>query len=118
MSRIYEQHDAAFSQVSAFVVLKSGERVATIAFKIGNAVTAYVHWIGVEMVRGVANGGGYDRRSAACGTAARKIPDDVTGREPDQGASRLAFVDALHDRDGRDWQARLRDAGFTVLQAV
>ena len=34
MTDIYEQHDKAFSRVSAFVILDSkGERVATVAIK-------------------------------------------------------------------------------------
>ena len=33
MPNIYEQHEAAFGNVSAFVIAKDGKRVATIAFK-------------------------------------------------------------------------------------
>lgn len=117
MSSIYDQHDRAFRNVAAFVIVKDGERVATIAFKFGNAVTAYVHWIGVEMVKATANGGGYDRKSAACGSAAKRIPDDIRGTERRPG-DREAFIDALHDTDGRRWDDRLRDVGFSVFQAV
>ena len=117
MTCIYDQHRSAFANVSAYVVLKDGDRVATVAFKFGASVTAYVHWIGVEMQKGRAGGGGYDRQSAAVAASVRKIPDDVTGRAGDAEA-RAAFIDASHDRDGRHWNDRLRDAGFTVLQAV
>lgn len=117
MSDIYDQHSAAFRNVSAYVILKDGARVATVAFKFGTSVTAFVHWFGVEMTKGRAGGGGYDRQSAAVDAAARKIPDDVTGRAGDAEA-RQAFVDASHDRDGRHWYQRLEAAGFTVLQAV
>ena len=62
MSDIYEQHKAAFSNVSAFVIVKGGERVATIAFKFprdgAGRLFAYVHWLGEEMIRGYASGGG------------------------------------------------------------
>jgi hypothetical protein len=73
MTSIYDQHDNAFTNVAAFVIAKDGKRVATIAFKFGNAVTAYVHWLGEPMVRGIARGGGYDRKSAACSDAARAL---------------------------------------------
>jgi hypothetical protein len=123
MSDIYDQHRAAFANVSAYVVLKDGERVASIAFKFGTTVTAYVHWFGVEMVRGRAGGGGYDRQSAAIADACRKISlsDREDKHRDDLGApvtDRAEFVDASHDRDGRHWDQRLRDAGFVVFQAV
>ena len=74
---IYDQHRAAFSNVSAYVVMHGGERVATVAIKYprdgAGRLYAYVHWLGVPMVRGFAGGGGYDKRSAACASAARKL---------------------------------------------
>lgn len=119
MTAIYEQHRAAFANVSAFVVLRDGERVATIAFKFGGAVTAYVHWIGLEMTRATAKGGGYDRQSAACRSSALKITTDgefTSDRRPDL---RCEFIEALDDGErGAGWERCLRDAGFTVLQAV
>lgn len=56
MTDIYDLHSKAFARVSAYVVLdKSGERVATVAFKFpadgAGRLYAYVHWIGVPMVR-------------------------------------------------------------------
>lgn len=83
MTTVYEQHDAAFKQVSAFVITDSkGERVATIAFKFpkdgAGRLYAYVHWIGVPMVRGHANGYGYDKKSAAVESAIPKINHPAT----------------------------------------
>src|SRR4051812_8286161 len=80
MADIYDQHKAAFANVSAFVVLKDGERVATVAIKFprdgAGRLYAYVHWIGLEMVRGSATGYGYDKRSAAVSSAAGKLAAD------------------------------------------
>ncbi len=119
MTDIYAQHRAAFAQVEAFepvVVLKNGERVATIAFKFprdgAGRLYAYVHWLGLEMVRGYAGGGGYDKRSAACADAARKL--DMRN----SATKRIAFRDALAKDDGYGWQQNLEADGFTVLQAV
>jgi hypothetical protein len=119
---IYEQHDAAFANVAAFVIAKDGEKVATIAFKLprdgASRLYAYVHWLGVAMVRGYAGGYGYDKRSAACSDAAGKMIK--LPRDPDEsrGVGFHAFRMALFADDGDDWDRRLRDAGFDVLRAV
>lgn len=116
MANIYDQHTAAFNRVSAYVVLRNGERVATVAFKFpadgAGRLYAYVHWIGTEMTRGSASGYGYDKRSAACANAVSKrvwAADD----EP-----ALWFARALATDGGSEWDRRLRDAGFVVLQAM
>lgn len=120
MSDIYEQHRAAFANVSAYVVMSGADRVATVAFKFGGAVTAYVHWIGDTMTRGRAGGGGYDRQSAACRDATRKA--DAVGRydgeDVEKDAMRAKFRAAMLADDGHDWRRRLEDAGFKVFSAV
>jgi len=117
MANIYSQHAVHFSAVEAYVILKDGERVATIAFKHprdgAGRLYAYVHWLGLEMVRGHASGYGYDKRSAACADAVTE--EMVRGGD---GRDFLDFCDALVKDDGRRWDQRLRDAGFDVLQAV
>jgi len=122
MSDIYNQHSAAFRDVSAFIVLdRSGERVATIALKFprdgAGRLYAYVHWLGVPMVRGFASGGGYDKRSAAIASAARKIPAACrAANEPQEDWK--AFVERACRDDGHSWESNLMGAGFRVLQAV
>lgn len=124
MADIYDQHDAAFRQVSAFVIMKGKERVATVALKYpadgAGRLYAYVQWLGIEMVRGHASGGGYDKRSAAVAVAARKMTDPKMedGRPLPMANNYRGFIAALLPDDGRYWDQRLRDAGFTVLQAV
>lgn len=124
-STIYKQHDSAFNRVSAYVIARNGERVATIAFKYpadgAGRLYAYVHWLGLPMVRGFAGGYGYDKRSAACASAAKHIvapdPQDRTTWERDKEA-RESFVAAIAKDGGQTWESCLRDAGFTVWQAV
>lgn len=126
MSDIYEQHAAAFNRVSAFVILKGAERVATVAIKFpadsAGRLYAYVHYFGHRMFRGFANGGGYDKRSAAVSAAACWLPlacsDDATYLEPAQIETRKDFRNALENVGGQDWTRALEQAGFTVLQAV
>lgn len=117
MTDIYRQHDASFSAVSAYVIAKDGKRVATVAFKFprdgAGRLLAYVHFLGLKMVRGWASGGGYDKRSAACADAARRINN--TGGD---GEAFLPFYTALAKDDGYGWDRNLRDAGFDVWQAV
>ena len=118
MPDIYEQHAAAFANVAAYVIMRDGERVATIAFKFSRdgagRLYAYVHWLGLPMVRGFANGYGYDKRSAACSAAVRKIM--VPSGEDHGDVSR--FCTALAHDDGAYWDSNLHNAGFIVLQAV
>lgn len=125
MPDIYDQHAKAFARVEAHVILKDGECVATIAFKFpadgAGRLWAYVHWIGLEMVRGYAGGYGYDKRTAACSAAAYKLPlglDAKTGCEADPTHAYHDFRRALSMDGGNTWDRQLRDAGFTILQAV
>jgi hypothetical protein len=124
MSKIYEQHDAAFANVSAYIIVKNGERIAKVAFKYprdgAGRLYAYVHVFGTEMVRGFAGGYGYDKASAAVENACSKL--GVT--EP--GHLRSAWMDTVeafrdpinHGGDGIYWNDRLRAAGFDVWQVV
>jgi len=113
---IYRQHDAAFRQTSAYIIAKDGARVATVALKHGTAVTAYVHLFGVEMVKGIARGGGYDRASAAVATAIGKIR--ASGDDTAVNAHRIALRLAVAGMDAGDWRRELERQGFTVWQAV
>ncbi len=130
MARIYDQHDKAFASVSAFVVVKDGKRVATVAIKFprdgASRLYAYLHWMGIEMVRGWAGGYGYDKRSAAVLDASARLPeldhdtygDGTPHHSEEERASYDAFRRALSGHDGLDWDRKLRDAGFEVWQAV
>lgn len=118
MTDIYDQHKAAFASVSAYVVTKGDDLIATVAFKFaksGTRTTVYLHIHGAQMVRAYANGGGYDKASAAMFTAiGRVVAEDGDIRT----IQRLgAFRDAVTD-NGQHWDNALRHAGFTVLQAV
>lgn len=115
---VYTQHDAAFANVAAYVILHNGERVASIAFKFprdgAGRLYVYVHWFGTEMVRGFAGGYGYDKQSAACVNAAKKLSHTGNG----DADALCDFSVALQKDDGSRWYDQLRKAGFDVLQAV
>jgi hypothetical protein len=121
---IYKQHEAAFKNVSAYVITDAtGERVATIAFKFaasGLRTTCYMHWLGSPMVRGSASGGGYDKASAAAWAASQTIKTgNAVNAAPDGEKMNafIAFISAIKDQ-GRHWDQDLKAAGFNVLQAV
>lgn len=115
---IYDQHYSAFANVSAYVILSKGEKVATIAFKFprdgAGRLYAYVHWLGVQMQRGFAGGYGYDKRTAAVQAACKKIewPIDLGTLGPED------FDNAIASADGEHWDSALIKAGFEVMQAV
>lgn len=118
MSDIYDQHKAAFAHVSAYVVMKGDDRVATVAFKFaksGTRTTCYLHVIGAQMVRAYANGGGYDKCSAAVHSALSR----VVAHDGDIRTIQIlgAVRDAVTD-NGSSWDQDLRRAGFAVWQAV
>jgi hypothetical protein len=122
MTDIYAQHDKTFASVSAYVILKDGERVATIALKFpkdgAGRLYAYVHWLGLPMVRGHAGGYGYDKRSAAIANAVNKAIETIAIDPEDVNLPRTTFFRELRADGGEYWDSRLTKAGFTVLQAV
>lgn len=119
MTDIYTQHYKAFINVSAWVILKDGKRVATVAVKFpkdgAGRVYAYVHWLGVPMVRGFVHGYGYGKPTAAIANAVKPFLKSAPG---DGNASQGAFGLILTQDEGKDWTYALENAGFTVMQAV
>ena len=117
-TKVFEQYDKAFQNVSAYVVMKDGSVAATVTFKSpkdgAGRLWAYVHFIGLSMVRGFANGYGYDKRSAAIENAIRAYGQHNTpslnGFDP--------FLKALARTDGTQWANSLRSAGFAVFQVI
>lgn len=121
--RIYSQFDAAFAHVAAYVVIDptNGACVAKVAIKRGASglrTTAFVHWLGIPMVKGVANGGGYDKDSASVASAARKAVGSYSCAPGPHANSVRAFFHTCELDGGKRWDDAVRDAGFTVIQAV
>ena len=125
MSNIYDQHRAAFDNVSAFVILRGRNVVGTVALKFprdgAGRLYAYVHFHGAPMVRGYAGGYGYDKRTAAVEDAFKKIdPANLGAYHSDSTRAECArFVNAINGaKDGQDWCRSLENAGYAVVQAV
>lgn len=123
MTKVYNQFDGAFRHVSAYAILHNGEYVARISMKHGASVVAYVHWIGAEMARGTAGGGGYDKATAAIEHAAAKMPSDwrpsfARGTIQDVADVYQAFRAALSHDDGAGWARHLERAGFFICNVI
>ena len=122
MASIYDQHDKAFSQVSAYVIAKDGKKVGTIAFRFprdgASRLWCYLRVSGFRMVRGYAGGYGYDKASAAAASAARGLRDPKINEFGQDDALLLEIAGILDRDDGYGWDRNLREVGFDVWQAV
>lgn len=131
--KTYDQQRKHFADHSASAILMDGEHVASITIKYpkdgAGRLYAYVHWLGTEMQRGHANGGGYDKASAAISVAARQylidfdksLPSDVDSFNANARKPHLAqcmFWEYLKKDDGESWESALRSAGFTVCRII
>lgn len=116
---IYDQHDAAFSGVSAYVITRDNEAVGKIAFKYPRdgmgRLYAYVHFYGHEMVRGFASGCGYDKRAAAIEDAMKKLK-----KQKDLNNDAMCLWSHLQDcgSRGKDFRREVNEAGYDIFQAV
>lgn len=123
-SDIYDLHQKAFARVSAYVVTdaRTGECVAKIAFKFpadgAGRLYAYVHWLGLPMVRGFAGGYGYDKRSAAVADASDKAIKTIKLPPEDVDMRHATFFRELATDGGEQWDSRLHRCEFRVIQAV
>lgn len=118
MSNVYDQHQQHTRRTGAAAILHNGQHVANITFAFpadgAGRLYAYVHWIGTRMVRGSANGYGYDKRTAAVASAARKHLENWDKSEIP--TNECMFWEAIKVDQGQEWHDRLRDAGFQVCQ--
>ncbi len=115
---VYDQHRAHNARTGAFAILLKGTYVASVsmAYPRDNAgrLYAYVHWIGTEMVRGIANRYGYDKRTRAVASAACKR---LKGWSREGSSSKeCQFWEHLALDDGKEWTDQLRACGFSICQ--
>lgn len=118
---IRAEFERATQDLRAWLVQKDGETVAKIVVKYGGrtsphglTVRAFVHVIGLPMVRGIARGGGYDMKSAAILSACGHITYNLRSTAYEQNISTTcADFRALKD-NGYDVPRQLRDMGYQV----
>ena len=113
---VYEAFNTATQAFTAVALVRDGQAVGRVVIKHGGAsVTAYVQVWGIDMARGRATGGGYDKASAAVSAAV----DSMTAASSNPEASRCADVIKSCDFDsGYGWERVLSDAGFTIARVI
>lgn len=121
---IYREFENATRDLTAWAVMKGADCVAKIVVKYGGrtsphglTVRAYVHVLGVPMVRGIARGGGYDMRTASVAQACKVIaPRD--GKAVDaMTAATMQDFGKLVDQ-GYDIPHQLRELGYDVVAVL
>lgn len=116
-TKIYDQYQTAFNGLSAYAILnKKGVIIGKVAFKRGNCrVTAYTHIYGLEMTKGIANGGGYDMCSAACQNGFNKMSRNNIDKEAGRYLNSICL--ALQD-DGQHWDRALLSIGYNAVSIL
>lgn len=124
--RIYDRHDKATAGIEAFCLVDGGQLIGRLTIRgratsQGRTVRAWLHVIGLPMVEGVANGGGYDMASAALEDAAGKLPNISSSVDEASAATmaNLAKVRKAFTTIGSGRYDNLKaDAGFQMFRAI
>lgn len=114
---IYEQFDSALQHLSAYAIFSGADPVGRVVFKraaSGCRTTCFLQVWGETMIKGVANGGGYDKDSASFIKAAEKLLADGGDQT---AARRVASMKEVAD-NGRSWKDQLRVLGYTVQHVI
>ena len=117
---IYREQERITADLSAWSITKNGEQVARIVVKYGGrrspnglTVRAFVHVLGVPMVRGIARGGGYDMKSAAIVSAVQHL-DYLDDERSDLAINgNVNAFRSLQD-NGHDIPHQLQTMGYVV----
>lgn len=131
-SAIRTEFDRVTADDNAWAIFKGSEPVAKVFIRYGGrsspnglTVRAFVHVLGLPMVRGISRGGGYDMKSAAVISACEHLPDSKPSHIPGIGdvllcgneAQAVTSLQAIKDA-GHTWDQQLTAMGFTVFQVV
>lgn len=121
---VYEAHNKI--PYSAYAITYKGEHMGLITLKYprdgAGRLYCFIHVFGVNMVRGWADGYGYDKKGCALTDAVAYLPTGADNPEI-RGAETLnAFHTALDEFDGaQGWEtavSRLRDNGVELFRAL
>jgi len=126
---VYNWSARAFRGVRAWVIVEkySGKHIANVSMKYpqdgSGRLYVYLHIIGLDMVRGSAAGGGYDKGSAAMEKATEAVKAPAfelleNERYCTIDRHRRTIADTMAKNGGWAWQDRIEAAGYAVFQAV
>ena len=120
---LYAAQRKAVKNSQIYILLDGQNVVAKLSFhyNASNTGCTCFLWVrGCGISKGIAKGGGYDRRSAAAMKAAQKMAqlDEVYLRIVGYAETRAQILKALDEDSGMTWDRRAEDAGFMVIQAI
>ena len=130
MSDNYDQQNALYAaqrkavkNSAVYVVMDGLSVVAKLSFHYNatnTGCTCFLFVRGCGISKGVAKGGGYDRKSHAAMKAAQKMAplDEVYSRIEGYAEMRAKIQKALDQNNGTTWDRHLEDAGLAVIQAI
>ena len=110
-----DQHEKAFKNVSAYVIIKNGVCLARINIKHGVAVQAFITTKHSKYYKGKASGGGYDKKMASIADAASKLKADNDTLTIDEYKILDSIVNGYNN--GLSIYQSLPD-DFTVINAI
>lgn len=118
MSKIYDQFDAAFSNVSAWAILRDGKHVGRVVVKFGASATAFVHFTGSEMAKGRAGGGGYHKETEAVREAIAKLQPLKADAKRGELITLAQREEIAEGPNGSTWSTILGRAGFELAAVI
>lgn len=124
--RIYDRHEKATAGIEAFCLMDGEQLIGRLTIRgratnQGRTVRAWLHVLGIPMVEGVANGGGYDMASAAVEDAAGKLPNISSSVDEASAATieNLAKIRKAFTGIGGGRYDNLKPgAGFSMFRAI
>lgn len=121
---VYQKFDSAFSNVSAYVILKDGEHVANITLKYPKdgmgRLQCFIHIHGTEMQNSFVSGCGYDKRSAAIHNTAKQYKEFIANNsEYKLRPSETELLELLSSYEASNgWSDDLYRNGFNVINVI
>lgn len=119
---VYDRFDAATNanHIDAYAVLYSGVCIGRVVFKSAGICRCFAQVWNIQMAEGSANGGGYDRHTAAFEHAVSKIPHGSDNEK--EALKHLNIWRSLFPDDDADtgerWDNRLIGAGYVVQHVI
>ena len=124
MKSVYQKFESAFSNVSAYAILKDGEHVANISLKYPKdgmgRLQCFIHILGAEMQNAYVSGCGYDKRSAAIHKTAKQYKEAIANNpEYKVKPFALELLELLSSYEASNgWSDELYRNCFNVINVI
>lgn len=121
---VYQKFESAFSNVSAYAILKDGEHVANITLKYPKdgmgRLQCFMHILGNEMQNAFVSGCGYDKQSAVIHKTAKQYKEFISyNPEYKVKPSALELLELLSSYEASNgWDGVLYKSGFDKINVI